>query len=423
MALFDTTAERAVLGALMIQASDGWEPELRVRPEMFTQREIGEAVSAYMQLRAQRRPANLIAVGAVTGNSELIGECIRDAPNSAMLDEYEAQVIEAARRRRLVELAQRAARVAHDDAADLDHVLPAIADDIASLRRTPESDDVAGSIERESQATWEWVEDKTRLLGRTTGISILDRYSDGLRPELYVIGARPGMGKSSLMTQCLDGQTTAGMHVFCATLEMSIGRLASRIAFQRMQIAKEQLNVLNRNAWIEHMASVRDNPNVTWYSGARSRETDDIVAAILDAHRRRPLDVVWIDHLGYINHRGDRGETKASKIGNTTKSLASLTHKLGIPVMLLCQLNREAADGAPPVLTDLRESGEIEQDARHVWMLHRPGYYDDVTPAAHVPQQYEIWIRKAQDAGTGHMPLMWRADCARIYPRQHEVQR
>lgn len=418
MALYATGAERAYLGSLLIQAAGGWDPEIRVSPEMFTQLEIAEALTAYKTLRAQKRPANEIAVAAVTGNAAILRECMTDVTNSQALDEYAAQIAEAARRRRLVELAQHAVTVAQDEASDLNAELPIVADNIAGLRQSDAVDDHEESIEAEAQRLYDWSKDKThKLLGVTTGIAELDRWSYGFRNDFYAIGGRPGMGKSSLALQCIDGQTRAGLHVFWASLEMRAGACAARVAFQRMNIAKEDLNDLNRDEFMAHMADVRDNPNLTWYTGKNSLAIDDIIAAILDTHRRRPIDMIWIDHLTKIKHRPGR-EPLAHRIGLTTKALAQLQLKLDCPVALLCQLNREGGDGEPPHMTAFRDSGEIEEDIRWGWMLHWAGYYETPRPAAHVPQPFDIYQRKTQDEAADSIPLMWLQKSAKFLPRQ-----
>jgi replicative DNA helicase len=229
------------------------------------------------------------------------------------------------------------------------------------------------------------------------------------------------MGKSSLALQCIDGQTRAGMHVFLASLEMSAGACAARVAFQRMGISKEELNTLNRDDFASHCADVNDNTNITWYAGDNSRHIDDLVGAILDAQRERPIDMVWIDHLTKIKHRPGR-ENLAHRIGLTTKALAELALKIDAPVAVLCQLSRDGGTGDPPNLTDLRDSGEIEEDARWVWMLHWKGYYETPRPPAHVAQPFDIYQRKTQDEASDSIPMMVMQKCAKLLPRKFGPQ-
>jgi len=421
-ALYAPDAERRYLGALLMLSLAGGAPDSELDPTLFTQLEIGEALSAYRRLKGQGRPANEFSVGDVTGNRAVIRECIDAVVTTVALEDDAAQIREAATRRALLAKAQRAATLAHDEAADLNRELPVLADEIASLRQREAVDDASASIERVADDLYQFAEDKSRLLGRTTGYRWLDRWTAGLRSDLYVVAGRPGMGKSALALQCIDGQQRAGLHVFAASLEMSIGASAMRMALQRMGIAKEALTTFNRGPFLEHMADIRDNRNITWYSSNRSTAIDDIVAAILDAHRERPIDCVWIDHLGYIEHRGERSEGLPYRIGRTTKALARLAHRIEAPVMLLCQLSRAGADGEPPQLIHLRDSGEIEQDARWVWMLHWDGYYQTPRPPAHVGQPYAIYQRKTQDAPAEAIPLMWRQDCAKVFPRSYETE-
>lgn len=420
MALYDPKAESHYLGALLIQSAAGWAPDKALSPDLFYQQEIADAVRAWSVLRGQGRPANEIAIEAITGNGAVLREAVSETVDSQALDDYAEQVREAARRRRLDAEAQELRRLAANDTADLDRELPVRADRIASLRRQTTVDDVASEADKAAQRVYEWVQDKTKLLGRTTGITELDRYTDGLRSLLYIIGARPNMGKTGIMLQCLDGQQRRGLHVVCVTLEQNIGPMIERIAWQRMEMPASAVQPGSQELanFMAHVADIRDSQNITWYSGLRSRDPHSIIGAILDAHRRRPVDCVWIDHIGKIAHVGERNESLPTRIGHTSEALANLALRLDAPVMALCQLNREAADGEPPQLTDLRDSGALEQDARFVWMPHRPGYYMDPRPPKNRPQVLDIYQRKVQDGNADTIGLMWRDDCARIYPRK-----
>ncbi len=127
------------------------------------------------------------------------------------------------------------------------------------------------------------------------------------------------------------------------------------------------------------------------------------------AREMNGLDVLWVDHLGYIDHLA--GETSTSLpflIGLTTKRLAALGKEFNCAVAVLCQLSRaSAAKKEEPHLTDLRDSGEIEQDARQVWFIHRPGYYADPEPPADKPQEARLLVRKNHDGPTGLVPMVF----------------
>lgn len=420
MALYDPKAESHYLGALLIQSAAGWAPEKALSPDQFYQSEIAEAVRAWSMLRSQGRPANEIAIESVTGNGAILREAVTDTVDSQALDEYAEQVKEAARRRQLDAEGQELRRLAANDAADLDRELPLRADRIAGLRRQTAIDDPYTEADDAYQQLFDWVHDKSKLLGRSTGITELDRLTKGLRPLLYVIGAAPNMGKTGLMVQCIDGQARRGLNVFAATLEENIGPMQRRMVYQRMEVGIDDIRPEHMADFGAHMAEIRDSANITWYSGKRSRNPHDITAAVHDLHRRRPVDCVWIDNLSKVNHSSGKNENLAYAIGRTVGLFANLALDIKAPVMLLCHLNREAANGDLPQLKDLRDSGAIEQEARFVWMPHRPGYYMDPKPPKNRPQVFDIYQRKVQDGNADTLGLMWRDDCARLYPRTYQ---
>ncbi|HRE27608.1 MAG TPA: DnaB-like helicase C-terminal domain-containing protein, partial [Anaerolineales bacterium] len=111
----------------------------------------------------------------------------------------------------------------------------------------------------------------------------LDRYTDGLRSLLYLIGARPNMGKTGIMLQCLDGQQRRGLHVVCVTLEQNIGPMIERIAWQRMEMPSSAVQPGSQELsdFMAHVADIRDSANITWYSGLRARDPHSIIGAIL----------------------------------------------------------------------------------------------------------------------------------------------
>lgn len=218
------------------------------------------------------------------------------------------------------------------------------------------------------------------IAGLETGIGVLDDATNGLQPgRLYVLAARPSMGKSLvagwIASAC--GMAAKRCAIFSAEMTASewtdrwvsaVGKIdASRIAAPKSMEDGDWARVTEAMQEIQRWpVMIDDSP---------SQSVSTITARSMQMHAAAPLSLVVVDHLGLLDLMVRKGETRASALGDATKACKALAKRLGIPVLLLCQLNREA-DGREPTMADLRDSGRIEEDADGVFLLHRPGYYD-----------------------------------------------
>lgn len=218
------------------------------------------------------------------------------------------------------------------------------------------------------------------IAGLGTGIGVLDDATNGLQPgRLYVLAARPSMGKSLVAGWVGSACGTAGKRCAIFSAEMTasewtdrwvsaVGRIdASRIAAPQTMEDGDWSRVTAAMQEIQQWpVMIDDSP---------SQSVSTITARAMQMHAASPLSLIVIDHLGLLDLSVRKGDTRATALGDATKAFKALAKRLGIPVMLLCQLNREA-DGREPTMADLRDSGRIEEDADGVFLLHRPGYYD-----------------------------------------------
>lgn len=259
---------------------------------------------------------------------------------------------------------------------------------------------------------------KTGITGLKTWFDKLDRISGGLQPtDLIIIAGRPGMGKTAFAMDLAKAFCAFNEHtVFFESLEMSkeqlVGRMASKIS--GVSSVKLRAGGINQTEWaklmdafgeISDMPLLIENPKDNDFDGLRRR--------IRRAKREYKIDVVIIDYLQLISRKGDFNRRKDLEIGSITRDLKLLANNLEIPVILLSQLNRkvEERSNKEPVLSDLRESGAIEQDADMILFLHRADAYRKENEGE-PDGMGDLIIAKHRHGPTGKIKMVWHEETA-----------
>lgn len=218
---------------------------------------------------------------------------------------------------------------------------------------------------------------KGRAVRTTTGFPMLDFLTyGGFNPgNLVILAARPSVGKTATMLQMARAAAGSGKAVNIFSLEMTNTELAQRLLLstgrvQSLELARGQVE------WTNFETAVGSIERMPMYLNDSAYSLDEIVSHITLNRQNGKCDIAFIDYLGLINTTGNKPQYQI--LGDITHRLKATAKKLGIPVVLLCQLNRaiESAN-RPPALHDLRDSGDIEQDADIVLMLERPANYTD----------------------------------------------
>lgn len=230
-----------------------------------------------------------------------------------------------------------------------------------------------------------------------TGIKSLDYMLFGgfASGSLTILAARPSVGKTTIAVQLASHAARCGRKVLFISLEMTEKELAQRQIVGTGLVSPFEIVTREVN-WDKYNEAVTRTASDNFLIDDKSRTLDEICHRVSIEARQGNCQVAFIDYLGLINH-DDRRKTTAQLIGDITGAMKGLAKDCNIPVVLLCQLNRESAkENRHPQLHDLRDSGAIEQDADVVLMLERPRDESGET----LERRIDMWLRKNRNGRT-----------------------
>ncbi|MBN2448247.1 MAG: replicative DNA helicase [Phycisphaerae bacterium] len=252
--------------------------------------------------------------------------------------------------------------------------------------------------------------DEGMKTGLATGYFELDDLTCGLQPaELIIIAARPSMGKTALGLNIAEYMAIdERKHVLFFSLEMSKQQLVQRILCSRARVDAYKI----RRGRVSHtdVQHLQHAANEASDAALLVDDTSDLGILELRArarlvHRRRPLDAIFVDYLQLM--RGPKAESRQIEVAEISRGLKALAKELNVPVIAMAQLNRNPEDrGGKPRMSDLRESGAIEQDADVITLLHRDAYHRDVSEqAADDENLAELIVAKQRNGPVGTVTL------------------
>jgi replicative DNA helicase len=261
---------------------------------------------------------------------------------------------------------------------------------------------------------------KGGMLGVATGFKDLDERFRGLREgDLVVVAGRPSMGKTTFALNIGLNAAIAGKKVMVFTLEMSSQQVMQKLLAARCHIPVSR--VIDGSAFDFYGQKVSAALNELAEANLLIDETPAISIQQLSskARRARP-DMIVVDYIGLMS--GGGGNNRVEEMGRISSGLKSLARELGIPVIALSQLNRgvEHREDKRPMMSDLRDSGSVEQDADIIMMLYREDYYDPLSPA----QGYvEVLTRKHRMGEVGTDFLLFASNESRFADAQDKPQK
>ena len=423
------TSERALLGSVLIDPPTLTELIVNIAPEDFYLSEHREIYIAMRELFEASREIDevtlidmLVRRGVYdkAGGEEYIRALLAATPVAANVADYARIVREQSIRRRVITACAEIAEMSYADQGEvgdlLDHAQGTF-NDIAAGRDNRAFCDIKDVMKDVLGDLRVLSEDKDAFAGIPTGFSGLDKYLAGMgESDLILIGARPGMGKTSfamnIATQVAqqtpkNGEEPKTVCVF--SLEMSAKELVVRMLSSEALIDSYSLRsgLLTNEDWTKliHACARLANTHIL---------IDDTSAATVTSMKAKLRQVpnpglVVVDYL-QLMHGEHRADNRATEVSEISRNLKLLAKDLRVPVICCSQLNRgpEGRTDKRPQLSDLRESGSIEQDADVVMLLYRDEYYkNDADPAHAKGNIAEVLIQKNRHGSLGRVEMGW----------------
>jgi len=463
-------AEAAFLGAAMIDNRVLEELRTPIRPEHFFEplhQRIYDRIIKLVDRNATASPVTLKpyfegdeALKALGGTSYL-AQLTADGAGLLSAGELAAQIYDLALLRELVSVGRGLVEGALDtseNVAPMERIAQAEAD-LFKVAEGATTGSEAASFRDAALIAIKMAEAAMNsgggLSGKTTGLDSIDQKTSGLHnSDLVILAGRPGMGKTSLATNiafnCAEehlnwqrdgGEFNYGAPVAFFSLEMSADQLATRILAEQAEISSESLRSgkLTREEFqdlsrasqklAELPLYIDDTPALT-IAGLRTRARR--------LKRRHDIGLIVVDYLQLLQGSGRANDNRVNEISEISRGLKTLAKELSVPVIALSQLSRavEQREDKRPMLSDLRESGSIEQDADMVWFIYRSDYYHaaskpdfpDASSSVEAQEKYRAWeekheelvgkatliVAKQRHGSTGNVPLHFQSEITKF---------
>jgi replicative DNA helicase len=413
----DIDAERAVLGSCLIDQDAIYELPF-LQPHDFYSVQNRQTFAAIRGLNQKGIAIDMLTVSAALRDKvdeEAVFSLVNVVPTSSNVRSYGKIVQSHAQRRALIAAAGKIASAGWDTASGIDDTMSAAT--AALLEATEGVGD--GNMQSARDGLSELFDvvlrtkDSGKPPGLMTGLNDLDKLIKGLKPgNSYVIAGRPGMGKSALEGTIAHNIAVQGKVVVRFSLEMPAIQ-----QWQRMVCINAGLNYgrleegkFTPDEWQRYSDSTgRMSEYKVFIDDTAAISASAIMAKCRRIQAQHGLDLVTVDYMQLM--RSERyGDNRVQEVGDISRTLKQMAQALGVPVIALAQVSRgcEQRVDKRPLLSDLRDSGEIEQDAYVVMFVYRDDYYRPET--SEVPGQVEVNVAKNRNGATGTAHLYFKAD-------------
>ena len=419
-------AEQAVLGSMLIDATCVKDVMDKLQPEDFYLRQNREIFETIYTMFSYSRPIDGLTVAEEMQKNGVydpqttrsyLAQLMEVTPTSANAMEYAAIVRDKALLRSVASAAREITAMVQEGTGEARTTLEAAEQKIYAIRRGRSAQDMVhigqvltGVLDHLNELS----SGQVGLPGLSTGLSAVDSKIHGLnKSDLILVAARPGMGKTSLaLNFALNVGKACQKTVAVFSLEMSKEQLATRLLSAEAFVSNQKLITgnLSETDWVR----IAQSANALNQTDIRIDDNPLLTVADMNAKCRRMenLGLVIIDYLQLMTSAGGRGyagENRQQAVSDISRMLKIMAKELEVPVVCLSQLSRanEKREDKRPMLSDLRESGAIEQDADIVLFLYRDDYYNEDSEKRNIA---ECIVAKNRHGETGKVELKWLPD-------------
>lgn len=414
-------AEEAVLGSILINPDALFEVLSFLRSEDFFIVRHAWIWEAILKLHERRDPIDYLTVVteleqmgrlAEIGGAAYILSLINKTPSALNVEGYGRIVERMAIRRRLIEAAGQVARAAHSEETNIEEVINQAERaifEVTERRLTRELVPVKDVVSDYFDHVSFMARHQEMVMGVPTGFTDLDRLLGGMqKSDLIIIAARPGMGKSSMLNTILLNAARLQQRVALFSLEMSNEQLVQRFISAETRIPSHKLREgrLDEKDWAEFVKATEHISSLPIYlDDTPALSTQELRTKARRLFYEYGLDLIMVDYLQLMT-TPFRTDNRVQEISYISRALKQLARELNVPVVAAAQLSRavEQRNDKRPLLSDLRESGSIEQDSDVVIFIYRDAYYNPDTPDGN---RTEVHVAKHRNGPTGVVDLVF----------------
>jgi replicative DNA helicase len=422
-------AEEAVVGAVLINPEAYYDVAQFLAADDFYIHRNKWIWEAFVRLHEQRMPVDLLTLSeeldrsnllADVGGSAYITSLINQVPSSLNAESYGRIVEGHSIRRKMITAANKIASIAYNESSTVDDVMNEAEKAVFNVSERRLKHDllpISTVLSDYYDRIDELAKHPEEIHGVPTGFIDLDRLLTGLQPsDLLIIAGRPGQGKTGfLLSIAKNAALTHKKHVAIFSLEMSNEQVVQRLIAQTTEISSQRLRngKLLENEWplFTHAIEVLSDTHI-YLDDTPAITPLQLRTKCRRLHMEYGIDLIIIDYLQLMG--GDsRNDNRVQEVSHISRSLKVLARELNVPVLTAAQLSRavEQRTDKKPVLSDLRESGSLEQDADIVMFIYRPDEYEKGSDMQNITK---IVVAKHRNGPVGEIDLIFRGELTRF---------
>ena len=390
--------EEAVLGAMMIDKKGIDEVIDLLQPDAFYKDAHKHIFEAILQLFSESQPVDLLTVSAqlkrnakleLAGGDYYLIQLTQKITSSAHVEFHSRIILQKFIQRSLIRISSEIIEDSYDETTDVFDLLDKAETKLyeVSQGNIKRSSETAQSLVLQAKARIEEIAKKEGLSGIPSGFAMLDKITSGWQPsDLIIIAARPGMGKTAfVLSMARNIAIDFGQPVAIFSLEMASVQLITRLISSETGLSSEKLRTgkLEKHEWEQLSVKVKNLEKAPLFiDDSPSLSIFDLRAKARRLASQHGIKLIIVDYLQLMTAGGSNGKgigNREQEISTISRNLKALAKELSIPVIALSQLSRavetRSTTSKRPMLSDLRESGAIEQDADIVSFIYRPEYY------------------------------------------------